>query len=135
MFHAASCPRDMQASTVREGVLREQEKVAPLVARVSDVVAARLEEIAAQTGVSYHTLYAWGRGRRNASAEHLLRLAAVVRRRAELLQDLAAELEAQADPSPTHAGYPRPIGHANRGDGLSAVPGPRGARRASGGAR
>jgi hypothetical protein len=75
----------------------EDDKVAPLVARVSDVVAARLEEIAAETGVSYHTLYAWGRGRRNASGEHLLRLAAVVRRRAELLHELAGELEAQAD--------------------------------------
>ncbi len=112
----------------------EQEKVAPLVARVSDVVAARLEEIAAETGVSYHTLYAWGRGRRNASAEHLLRLAAVVRRRAELLQDLAAELEAQADGGSPHAGR-HPIGHAHRGDGLSVVPGPRDTRLASGGAR
>jgi transcriptional regulator with XRE-family HTH domain len=91
----------------------EDDKVAPLVARVSDVVAARLEEIAAETGVSYHTLYAWGRGRRNASAEHLLRLAAVVRRRAEMLQGLARELEAQADVSTRNGGRPRPPAHVD----------------------
>ncbi len=76
--------------------MAELETVAPLVARVSDTVAARLEEIAAEAGVSYHTLYAWGRGRRNARAEHLLRLAQVVRRRAGLLQELATELEERA---------------------------------------
>jgi len=76
--------------------MAESETIAPLVARVSDTVAARLEEIAAEAGVSYHTLYAWGRGRRNARAEHLVRLAQVVRRRAALLQELAAELEERA---------------------------------------
>ena len=74
----------------------EHDQVAPLVARVSHVVAARLEEVAAEAGVSYHTLYAWARGRRTASSRHLLRLAEVVRRRAALLQDLAVELEEQA---------------------------------------
>ncbi len=73
-----------------------ERDVAPLVARVSEVVAARLEEIAAEAGVSYHTLYAWGRGRRNASARHLVRLAEVVRQRAGMLQELASELEAHA---------------------------------------
>ncbi len=73
-----------------------ERDVAPLVARVSEVVAARLEEIAAEAGVSYHTLYAWGRGRRNASARHLLRLAQVVRDRAAMLEQLAAELETHA---------------------------------------
>lgn len=73
-----------------------ERDVAPLVARVSEVVAARLEEIAAEAGVSYHTLYAWGRGRRNASARHLVRLAQVVRERAAMLEQLAGELEAHA---------------------------------------
>ncbi len=81
-----------------------QDNVAPLVARVSEVVAARLEEIAAEAGVSYHTLYAWGRGRRNASSRHLMRLAEVVRHRAAMLTDLAQELEAQAERSSVHAG-------------------------------
>ncbi len=79
----------------------DKDRVAPLVARVSEVVAARLEEVAAETGVSYHTLYAWARGRRTASSRHLLRLAEVVRRRAALLQELAGELEAQAEGSLT----------------------------------
>ena len=103
----------------------EDDRVAPLVARVSDVVAARLEEIAAETGVSYHTLYAWGRGRRNASAEHLLRLAAVVRRRAEMLHGLASELEAQADVSTRNAGgRPRAarVGAGAREDGTDPRP-------------
>lgn len=96
----------------------EEEKVAPLVARVSDAVAARLEEVAAEAGVSYHTLYAWGRGRRNASAEHLLRLAAVVRRRADMLHGLASELEAQADTGTKNGG--RRLGTARRdGNGVS----------------
>ncbi len=75
----------------------DKDRVAPLVARVSEVVAARLEEVAAEAGVSYHTLYAWARGRRTASSRHLLRLAEVVRRRAALLEQLAGELEAQAN--------------------------------------
>lgn len=79
--------------------MQTEFNVAPLVARVSDAVAARLEEVAAEAGVSYHTLYAWGRGRRNARAEHLLRLADVVRRRAQLLEELASELEEQARPA------------------------------------
>ncbi len=75
----------------------DKDTVAPLVARVSEVVAARLEEVAAEAGVSYHTLYAWSRGRRTASSRHLLRLAEVVRRRAALLEQLAGELEARAN--------------------------------------
>lgn len=99
----------------------EEEKVAPLVARVSDAVAARLEEVAAEAGVSYHTLYAWGRGRRNASAEHLLRLAAVVRRRADMLHGLASELEAQAD-SGTKNGSRRPASGHRDGNGVADEP-------------
>jgi len=76
--------------------MEDRGKVAPLVARVTEVVSARLEEIAAEAGVSYHTLYAWARGRRTASSRHLLRLAEVVRRRAAMLLELAAELELQA---------------------------------------
>jgi len=84
--------------------METQDNVAPLVAKVSEVVAARLEEIAAETGVSYHTLYAWGRGRRNASSRHLMRLAEVVRHRAAMLTDLAQELEAQAERVGVRAG-------------------------------
>jgi transcriptional regulator with XRE-family HTH domain len=84
--------------------METQDNVAPLVARVSEVVAARLEEIAAEAGVSYHTLYAWGRGRRNASSRHLMRLAEVVRHRAAMLTDLAQELEAQAERVGVRAG-------------------------------
>ncbi len=76
--------------------MEDRNAVAPLVARLSQVVAARLEDIAAEAGVSYHTLSAWARGRRSANSRHLLRLAEVVRHRAQLLQELAAELEAQA---------------------------------------
>ncbi len=106
-----------------------ERDVAPLVARVSEVVAARLEEIAAEAGVSYHTLYAWGRGRRNASARHLLRLAQVVRERAGMLEQLAGELEAHAaelTPVRVKAGAngsarrPRPAGEPVRGDGVRA---------------
>ncbi|HEX9107660.1 MAG TPA: helix-turn-helix transcriptional regulator [Longimicrobiales bacterium] len=67
-------------------------------------MAARLEEIAAEAGVSYHTLYAWGRGRRNASSRHLMRLAEVVRHRAAMLTDLAQELEVQAERVGVRAG-------------------------------
>lgn len=84
--------------------METQDTVAPLVARVTEVVAARLEEIAAEAGVSYHTLYAWGRGRRNASSRHLLRLAEVVRHRAAMLTDLAQELEVQAERVGVRAG-------------------------------
>jgi hypothetical protein len=107
-----------------------ERDVAPLVARVSEVVAARLEEVAAEAGVSYHTLYAWGRGRRNASARHLLRLAQVVRERAALLEQLAGELEAHAAelaPVRVKAGAngstrrARPPADGVRGDGVRAV--------------
>ena len=77
--------------------MKNQEDVAPLVARVSEVISGRLESLAAETGVSYHTLYAWGTGRRNVNAAQLGRLADAVERRAEVLTSLAAELRSQAE--------------------------------------
>ena len=76
--------------------MNKREDVAPPVARVSEVISGRLESLAAETGVSYHTLYAWGTGRRNVSAAQLGRLADAVERRAEVLTALAAELRTQA---------------------------------------
>ena len=77
--------------------MKNQEDVAPLVARVSEVISGRLESLAAETGVSYHTLYAWGTGRRNVNAAQLGRLADAVERRADVMISLAAELRAQAE--------------------------------------
>jgi hypothetical protein len=70
----------------------ERQEVAPLVARVSEVISGRLESLAAEAGVSYHTLYAWGTGRRNVSSAQLGRLADAVERRASVLNALAEEL-------------------------------------------
>jgi hypothetical protein len=70
----------------------ERQEVAPLVARVSEVISGRLESLAAEAGVSYHTLYAWGTGRRNVSTTQLGRLADAVERRAAVLNALAEEL-------------------------------------------
>lgn len=72
--------------------MEEQEEVASLVARVSEQVSGRLEALAAEAGVSYHTLYAWGTGRRNVSPVQLARLADAVQRRSQLLASLAEEL-------------------------------------------
>jgi hypothetical protein len=76
--------------------MEQRPEVAPLVARVSEVISGRLESLAAEAGVSYHTLYAWGTGRRNVSAAQLLRLADAVDRRSVMLSTLAEELRETA---------------------------------------
>lgn len=72
--------------------MQQRADIAPLVARVSEVISGRLEQLAAETGVSYHTLYAWGTGRRNVSSAQLSRLADAVERRSVTLAALAEEL-------------------------------------------
>jgi hypothetical protein len=72
--------------------MEQQDQVASLVARVSEEVSGRLEALAAEAGVSYHTLYAWGTGRRNVNPSQLGRLADAVQRRSQMLAGLAEEL-------------------------------------------
>jgi hypothetical protein len=76
--------------------MEQRPEVAPLVARVSEVISGRLESLAAEAGVSYHTLYAWGTGRRNVSSAQLIRLADAVERRSVVLAALAEELRETA---------------------------------------
>jgi hypothetical protein len=84
----------------------ENQEAAPLVARVSEVISGRLESLAAETGVSYHTLYAWGTGRRNVSHAQLSRLADAVERRAAVLTALAEELRDHVRANTAEGGRP-----------------------------
>ena len=81
--------------------MEQRSEIAPLVARVSEVISGRLESLAAEAGVSYHTLYAWGTGRRNVSSAQLGRLADAVERRSLVLAALAEELRETARTSTT----------------------------------
>lgn len=62
-----------------------------------DRAAASLEDIAAESGISYDTLYAWRHGRRNPSPENLARLADALEKRNDELARLVRELRRAAD--------------------------------------
>lgn len=64
--------------------------------RVLDGATTSLEELAAEAGISYDTLYAWRSGRRNPTRGSLARLADALDRQAGALQGLAREVRAVA---------------------------------------
>lgn len=64
-------------------------EIASLINAVLDVTAGRLEDVAAEAGVSYSALYSWATGRRRPNPENLARLASVAARRADRLTNLA----------------------------------------------
>lgn len=63
--------------------------IASLIDELLDTTAGRLEDVAAEAGVSYSALYSWATGRRRPSPENLKRLADVATERADRLSDLA----------------------------------------------
>jgi AcrR family transcriptional regulator len=75
----------------------QRGEVAVLVKRAIEVAAGQVEDLAAEAGISKHTLYAWAAGRRRAPAEKLERFAAVLRRRSGELAALAADLDRAAE--------------------------------------
>lgn len=56
-----------------------------------------LKQLAEEAGLSYDALRSWATGRRTPQPESLRQLADGLRRRAEVLQELAGELEGAAD--------------------------------------
>jgi hypothetical protein len=63
-----------------------------VVAEILDLTSGSGEELAAQVGVSYASLYAWSRGRRRPTLRNARALAEVARRRAHRLSELADAL-------------------------------------------
>ena len=72
------------------------EKLRQMIELALDGATTSLEDIAAATGVTYNTLYAWKTGRRNPSPENLARLADALERRGGDLQALADDLRKAA---------------------------------------
>lgn len=68
-----------------------------MIDRALEGATASLEDIAAATGVTYDTLYAWRTGRRKPSPENLAKLADAIERRGGELQVLAEELRKAED--------------------------------------
>ena len=68
------------------------EKVRQMIERALAGATTSLEDIAAATGVTYNSLYAWKTGRRNPSPQNLAHLADALERRGGDLQTLADEL-------------------------------------------
>lgn len=77
--------------------LAKREGVSVIVRRALEAAAGNIEELAGEVGVSYGTVWAWARGRRNPSPGNLRRLATALRRRSEDLAELAGELERAAE--------------------------------------
>jgi transcriptional regulator with XRE-family HTH domain len=71
-----------------------------MVGRAIAAAGSGVEQLAAEVGVSYGTMWAWARGKRNPNRSNLRRLAEVLGRRGGELIQLAAELEKAAGDSP-----------------------------------
>jgi transcriptional regulator with XRE-family HTH domain len=107
----------------------ESSSVVGVVGEILGLTSGSGEELAAQVGVSYASLYAWSRGRRRPTARNARALADVARQRAKRLSELAdtlvgLELDKGADeasPSPSELSPLTPTPELP----ASAVPPPR----------
>jgi hypothetical protein len=70
----------------------ESTSVVGVVGEILSLTSGSGEELAAQVGVSYASLYAWSRGRRHPTQRNARSLAEVARRRARRLTELADAL-------------------------------------------
>src|SRR5688572_4100698 len=70
----------------------ESTSVVGVVGEILSLTSGSGEELAAQVGVSYASLYAWSRGRRRPTQRNARALAEVARRRARRLSELADAL-------------------------------------------
>lgn len=71
--------------------------IATLIDELLDTTAGRLEDVAAEAGVSYSALYSWATGRRKPSPDNLARLASVAAERADRLASLADGIRSRVD--------------------------------------
>jgi DNA-binding transcriptional regulator YiaG len=71
----------------------ESGSVVGVVAEILNLTSGSGEELAAQVGVSYASLYAWSRGRRRPTQRNARALAEVARQRAQRLSHLAETLD------------------------------------------
>lgn len=67
-----------------------------MIREAAEIAAGKLEDLAAEAGVSYASLKAWIDGRRNPTPENLRRLADALDRRGSELQELAKALREEA---------------------------------------
>jgi transcriptional regulator with XRE-family HTH domain len=71
--------------------------IASLIDQLLDTTAGRLEDVAAEAGVSYSALYSWATGRRSPNPDNLARLASVAAKRADRLAELAGVIRERVD--------------------------------------
>lgn len=70
----------------------DRDDTEAMVERILDEATCSVEELAAEAGLSAHTLWAWAKGRRNPREESLRQLAGALERRGERLTVLAKKL-------------------------------------------
>jgi hypothetical protein len=105
----------------------ESGYVVGVVAEILDLTSGSGEELAAQVGVSYASLYAWSRGRRRPTLRNARALAEVARRRSQRLSELAdALVRLELEQPPASAPTPTELAPPPPGTILTApVPPPR----------
>jgi transcriptional regulator with XRE-family HTH domain len=83
---------------LREDALSEpeEEELPMLIQRVLEEGPFSMHQLAAESGISYDTLYSWAKSRREPRPDTLRQLAAGLRQRSERLAELAADLERKA---------------------------------------
>lgn len=64
-----------------------------MVVRAIEAAAGGIEQLAADVGVSYATMWAWANGKRNPTPANLRKLARVLRRRSVKLEELANRID------------------------------------------
>jgi hypothetical protein len=105
----------------------ESGYVVGVVAEILSLTSGSGEELAAQVGVSYASLYAWSRGRRHPTQRNARALAEVARRRARRLSELAAAIEnLELEPPQPSVAAPPELGMSTPGQSqTTSVPPPR----------
>jgi hypothetical protein len=93
----------------------ESGYVVGVVAEILDLTSGSGEELAAQVGVSYASLYAWSRGRRRPTLRNARALAEVARRRAQRMSELADALVKLDLEQPAASSSPSELGAASSG--------------------
>ena len=77
----------------------EAEELAMLIQRVLNEGPFSTQQLAEESGISYNTLYSWAKLKRFPRPESLRQLAAGLRKRGEIMESLAADLERAASRS------------------------------------
>ena len=77
---------------------RENERISRAIERALSDGPFTIQELAAEAGISYDTLYSWVKRRRVPRPENVRELAKGLERRADLLREIAEDLKGAVGP-------------------------------------